>query len=57
MDAFIRMPAEDKAQTFKEAEWRRDYEAMRGEMFSRTPPSFDAVLKAASEFEKEFNRK
>ena len=40
----------------QEAEWRRDYEAMRGEMFSRTPPPFDAVLKTVAEFEKEFNR-
>lgn len=41
----------------QEAEWRRDYEAMRGEMFSRTPPPFDAVLKTVGEFEKEFNRR
>lgn len=40
----------------QEAEWRQDYEAMRGEMFFRTPPPFDEVLKAAAEFEKEFNR-
>lgn len=40
----------------QESEWRRDYEAMRGEMFFRTPPKFDEVLKVAADFEKEFNR-
>lgn len=39
----------------QEAEWRQDYEAMRGEMFFNAPPPFDEVLKAVAEFEKEFN--
>ena len=37
-------------------EWRRDYEAMRVEMFFDEPPSFDEVLAAVGKFEEEFNR-
>jgi hypothetical protein len=40
----------------QEAEWRRDYEAMRGEMFFRDPPAFDEVLGVVGDFEKNFNR-
>lgn len=36
--------------------WRRDYEAMREEMFFDEPPSFDEVLAVIKEFEEEFNR-
>jgi hypothetical protein len=38
------------------ADWRRDYEAMRGEMFFDEPPSFDEVLAAVQGFQDEFNR-
>lgn len=37
-------------------EWRRDYDAMRGQMFLSEPPAFDAVLDAARRFETDFNR-
>ncbi len=36
--------------------WRRDYEAMRGEMFFDEPPSFDEVLTVVRQFEETFNR-
>ncbi len=36
--------------------WRRDYEAMREEMFFDEPPSFDEVLAVIKGFEEEFNR-
>lgn len=39
----------------QEPEWRKDYAAMRQEMFFRPPPSFDEVLKVVGQFEKEFN--
>jgi hypothetical protein len=39
----------------QEAEWRRDYAAMQGEMFFGTPPAFDEVLKTIKRFEKSFN--
>jgi hypothetical protein len=38
------------------AAWRRDYEAMREEMFYDEPPPFDAVLATLRQFEEEFNR-
>lgn len=38
------------------AEWRRDYEAMRQEMFFDEPPPFDKLLKVIGDFEEEFNR-
>jgi hypothetical protein len=37
-------------------EWRRDYEAMRVEMFFDEPPPFDEVLATVEKFEGEFNR-
>lgn len=40
----------------QESGWRRDYEAMRGEMFFDEPPSFDAVLDVIKGFEEAFNR-
>ena len=40
----------------QESGWRRDYEAMRGEMFFDEPPSFDDVLAVIKEFEGTFNR-
>lgn len=40
----------------QEAEWRKDYEAMRGEMFFRDPPPFDDVLKVIGEFVSGFNK-
>ncbi len=39
-----------------ESNWRRDYEAMRAEMFFDEPPSFDEVLTVIKAFEEEFNR-
>ena len=40
----------------QEAAWRQDYAAIRGEMFFRDPPSFDAVLETVAKFESEFNQ-
>jgi len=37
-------------------DWRRDYEAMRGEMFFREPPTFDEILEAVRQFETELHR-
>ena len=37
-------------------EWRRDYAAMREEMFFDDPPGFDTVLTVVHQFEEEFNR-
>lgn len=37
-------------------EWRRDYEAMRGEMFFDDPPGFDEILAVVKQFEETFNR-
>jgi hypothetical protein len=39
----------------QEAEWRKDYAAMRGEMIFGAPPTFDEILRIVGEFEKEFN--
>ena len=38
------------------AEWRRDYQAMRGEMFFSEPPQFAKILETVGEFEADFNR-
>jgi len=38
------------------SDWRRDYEAMRKEMFFEEPPSFDEVLIVIRQFEEAFNR-
>jgi len=37
------------------SDWRRDYEAMRKEMFFDEPPSFDEVLAVIRQFEETFN--
>lgn len=37
------------------AEWREDYEAMKGEMFFREPPTFGEIIEVVARFEKEFN--
>ena len=37
------------------ADWRRDYEAMRKEMFFEEPPTFDAIMKTVRQFEEEIN--
>ncbi|MDP3098086.1 MAG: nucleotidyl transferase AbiEii/AbiGii toxin family protein [Syntrophales bacterium] len=37
------------------SDWRRDYEAMRKEMFFDEPPSFDEVLAVIRQFEEKFN--
>ncbi len=39
----------------REPEWRRDYDAMRGEMLAGDPPTFDDILMAVRRFEHEFN--
>lgn len=44
------VPAPDR-----EAAWRRDYDAMRGEMLGGNPPTFDEILTRVREFENEFN--
>jgi hypothetical protein len=36
-------------------EWRRDYSAMREEMFYGEPPSFEEVLQVVKGFEEKFN--
>lgn len=38
------------------ADWRRDYEAMREEMFFDEPPPFDEVLAVVRQFEEAFNQ-
>lgn len=38
------------------AEWRQDYQAMRGDMFFSDPPEFAAVLEVVGQFEAEFNK-
>jgi hypothetical protein len=38
------------------AYWREDYNAMREEMFFDEPPTFDEVMAAVRQFEKEFNQ-
>ncbi len=40
----------------QEARWRKDYNAMSGEMFFGEPPPFDDVLNAVRDFETEFNQ-
>ena len=35
--------------------WRRDYGAMRGEMFLGAPPPFDTILKVVGDFARYFN--
>lgn len=40
----------------QEAEWRRDYDAMQGEMFYGDVPSFDEVLQVVGDFQQSFNR-
>lgn len=37
-------------------DWRRDYAAMREEMFFEEPPAFDDLLAVIRQFEEEFNR-
>lgn len=37
------------------ADWRRDYEAMRKEMFFEEPPTFDAIMKTVRQFEEVIN--
>lgn len=39
----------------READWRRDYEAMRETMFFGNPPEWDEILRVVSDFEKTFN--
>lgn len=43
-------------QTGQEADWRKDYEAMRGPMFYGQVPEFDEILKVVKEFEQRFNK-
>jgi hypothetical protein len=38
------------------SDWRRDYEAMRKEMFFDEPPSFDELLSVIRQFDEAFNR-
>ncbi len=40
----------------QEPEWRRDYQAMRDEMFFGEVPSFDEVLSVVNDFQETFNR-
>jgi hypothetical protein len=37
------------------SDWRRDYEAMRMEMFFDEPPTFDEIMTLIRKFEEEFN--
>ena len=37
------------------ANWRDDYQAMLGPMFFGEVPGFDEILRAADEFERQFN--
>jgi len=37
-------------------DWRRDYQAMQGEMFVTTPPAFHEILEVIEHFQDEFNR-
>lgn len=39
----------------QEAEWRRDYQAMRTEMFFGKVPTFDEVLSVVANFQSGFN--
>lgn len=36
-------------------DWRRDYQAMQGEMFVATPPPFDEIIAVIEGFQSEFN--
>ena len=38
------------------AEWRRDYQGMRSEMFFGIVPGFEEILQVVGEFEERFNR-
>lgn len=38
------------------AEWRKDYQAMRDDMFFSEPPKFEAILEVVEEFEADFNK-
>lgn len=44
------VPLEDQV-----GDWRKDYEAMRGEMFFGEVPPFDDILRVVSRFERSFN--
>jgi hypothetical protein len=44
------LPAEDLV-----SEWKKDYEAMRTEMFSAIPPTFEEILEVVAAFEATFN--
>jgi len=48
--AFRLVPAESET-----AEWQRDYDAMRGEMFFGEVPSFAEILRVVGDFERRFN--
>lgn len=37
------------------ADWRRDYQAMTGEMFFGPVPTFDAIMRVIGDFERAFN--
>ncbi len=39
------------------ADWKSDYTAMKDEMFSGEPPSFDDIIQTVREFQDAFNRK
>jgi hypothetical protein len=36
-------------------DWRRDFQAMQGEMFVTAPPPFDEILAVIERFQSEFN--
>jgi predicted nucleotidyltransferase component of viral defense system len=38
------------------AEWRQDYQVMRGEMFFGEAPDFDEILRVVADFERKFNQ-
>ena len=38
------------------ADWRRDYQAMREEMFFGPVPTFDEIMRVVGDFERSFNR-
>jgi predicted nucleotidyltransferase component of viral defense system len=42
--------------TAQMADWRRDYESMRGEMFFGKVPTFDDIIRVVGAFESEFNQ-
>ncbi len=37
------------------AEWRRDYQAMREEMFFGTVPTFEEIMRVVGDFERSLN--